>query len=293
MIIANLQQRMLAQNGLNGLAAHLHVKIKDAERQNVSGMSRLSTWLLRQNPFHGMKNLPLPRNQPNASEAVRKKMNPPAMLKYTRENPSPRFLELQDMYKTMHTQGDPTIGLGAEQTFDGQSLMDFVLLLQNVFRSMGIRSVLDYGCGKAVVHKMARQTLQSGVVLQGTQSIWGVKAITLYDPGYEPYSAFPKGTFDAVICTDVLEHIPEEDIPWILEEIFSFAERFVFMTVALYPAAKSLPNGENAHITLKSVGWWSDLIEETAKRHPNKAYTVPLMYSWKGGRRVILNGQTG
>ncbi len=68
-----------------------------------------------------------------------------------------------------------------------------------------------------------------------------MKAIALYDPAYTPYMALPQGKFTmASICTDVLEHCPEQDIPWILSELFSYATRFVFANIACYPAKKTL-----------------------------------------------------
>jgi hypothetical protein len=66
-----------------------------------------------------------------------------------------------------------------------------------------------------------------------------------------PFSALPEGRFDGVVCTDVLEHCPEEDLPWIVGELFGYARLFVFANVACYPAAKKLPNGENAHCTIR------------------------------------------
>ena len=45
---------------------------------------------------------------------------------------------------------------------------------------------------------------------------WPGVAVTCYDPGYAPFAEPCEGTFDGVITTDVLEHIPEEDIGWVL-----------------------------------------------------------------------------
>ena len=61
-----------------------------------------------------------------------------------------------------------------------------------------------------------------------------------------------------MVSTDVLEHIPAEDIPWVLGELFSFADKFVFVTIAGYPAQKIMPNGENAHCTIAPMGWWQE-----------------------------------
>ena len=61
---------------------------------------------------------------------------------------------------------------------------------------------------------------------------WDLDEVYRYDPCYAPYSRLPEGRFDGVIATDVLEHCPEEDLPWIVGEMFSYAQRFVFASVA-------------------------------------------------------------
>jgi 2-polyprenyl-3-methyl-5-hydroxy-6-metoxy-1,4-benzoquinol methylase len=40
----------------------------------------------------------------------------------------------------------------------------------------------------------------------------GSRLFALYDPGYPKHSALPKGKYDGVICTDVIEHIDEKDL---------------------------------------------------------------------------------
>src|SRR3546814_17805417 len=44
---------------------------------------------------------------------------------------------------------------------------------------------------------------------------WGDVKVTCYDPGYEPFSGPIEPAYDGVICTDVLEHITGDDIPWV------------------------------------------------------------------------------
>jgi hypothetical protein len=87
-------------------------------------------------------------------------------------------------------------------------------------------------------------------------SYLGLERAVCYDPGYPPFAERPLGTFDLVICCDVLEHCPEEDLQWIMEDIAGHARRGVFLVIACYPAKKSLPNGENAHITIQPPSWW-------------------------------------
>jgi len=71
-----------------------------------------------------------------------------------------------------------------------------------------------------------------------------------------------------VVCTDVLEHCPEEDLQWIVGEMFSFATRFLYAGIACYPAKSRLPNGENAHCTVRPPEWWQELFGGIATGYP-------------------------
>src|SRR3546814_16220554 len=81
---------------------------------------------------------------------------------------------------------------------------------------------------------------------------WGDVKVTCYDPGYEPFSGPIEPAYDGVICTDVLEHITGDDIPWVLDKLFGHARHFVYAVAACYPARKQLPDGQNAHCTVQS-----------------------------------------
>ncbi len=127
--------------------------------------------------------------------------------------------------------------------------------------------------------------LPSGESAESLQAYWGLDKITCYDPGHESFATLPEGPFEAVICTDVMEPCAEEDLDWILTEIFDFATRFVFLTVACYPAKKHLPNGENAHITLRKPEWWRRKIVSAAAGRTDLIYRV-IFDSIQEGRRV-------
>jgi len=201
------------------------------------------------------------------------------MSQYSRENPSPRYVELLGYYKEMHEQGAREQNIPAAQTFDGRSLPKHAANIQQIINILGARTILDYGSGKGTQYQPMNIELPGGQRYNDIQSFWGVESITCFDPGHEPFSTLPEGTFDGVVTTDVLEHCPKDDIPWILDEIFGYARDFVYLNVACYPAGKTLPNGENAHCTLEEPDWWSALFSERVKRTPGlrffAAYDVP------------------
>jgi hypothetical protein len=186
------------------------------------------------------------------------------MAVYSRTNPSPRFRELVDMYRQMHTDGAEHSGLTADETFSGISLGPHLGRVKRLIEATGARNLLDYGSGKGQLYDRRDIRTSGGEVIESVQDFWDVDYVHLYDPGYAPFSKLPEGTFGGVICTDVLEHCPEEDLPWLMGELFGYAEHFVFMTIASYPAAKILPNGENAHITIRPAAWWRDMIVKVA-----------------------------
>jgi len=130
-------------------------------------------------------------------------------------------------------------------------------------------TLLDYGCGKGK---------------QWTNNVLPVTP-TLYDPAVPEHENKPTGTFQGVISTDVMEHIPEEQIPQVFQEISQYATRFVFLAIATDPAIAVLPNGENAHCTLKPLEWWVD----TWKEHTtNKELQVHIKtYGQYKGYQVI------
>lgn len=193
---------------------------------------------------------------------------------YSRENPSPRYAALIAQYKCMHIEGEKFMGLPAEETFPGQNLLPQMGRIKDMILSFGGRTILDYGSGKGMQYRPMPIRFEGIGEWPDIRSFWEVDEIYCYDPAYEPFNKLPDKKFDGVICTDVLEHCPEEDVPWIIDELFRYANRFVFANVACYPAKKRLPTGENAHCTIRPLQWWHDILRATSARYPDVAWEV-------------------
>ncbi len=106
--------------------------------------------------------------------------------------------------------------------------------------------VLDYGCGKGALIS-ALSARYPGIEFLG------------FDPAVPGRETLPQGRFDLVINTDVLEHIPEASLPTVIETISKLTDHAYFnLHHAL--AKTVLPNGQNAHCTVKPPEWYHTLM---------------------------------
>ena len=190
------------------------------------------------------------------------------MTEYSRENPSRRYVELLGYYREMHEKGAEDQNIPPEKTFDGQSLPKHAGTIGSIIATYNSKTILDYGSGKGAQYEPMNIKTPDGRKFSDIKTFWSVDTITCFDPGYQPFNRLPKGQFDGVVSTDVLEHCPREDIPWLLNEIFGFAKQFVYLNIACYPARKTLPNGENAHCTLEAPRVWIQLVGQSVRRFP-------------------------
>ena len=72
-------------------------------------------------------------------------------------------------------------------------------------------------------------------------------------------------------------------MPWVIDEMFSLARKFVYANIACYPAVKLLPNGKNAHCTVRPPQWWEGVVHAIAMRHTDISYR--LIMATATGRR--------
>jgi hypothetical protein len=212
--------------------------------------------------------------------------------KYSRENPSARYRRLVELYREMHLRGELLRGIPAEQTFPGKSLIPQMHHVRRLVADSGARSILDYGSGKGMQYRPMPLAENGAQRWQSVQEYWNVERVVCYDPAYVPFSRLPSGRFDGVVCTDVLEHCPEDDLAWIVAELFSFATRFVFAAVACHPAAKRLPNGENAHCTVQAPEYWQEIFASMAARSPQVLWEVRAYTRTQGEEADVRLGNT-
>lgn len=124
----------------------------------------------------------------------------------------------------------------------GASSARFAPYLFPHIQDLAPHSVVDFGCGQSVLPDLVKAS--------------GVPDVTRYDPAVPAYAKRPGGPFDLLISVDVLEHIPEADLDGVLADMASLAPH-AMLIIDIKPAKNMLPNGDNAHATIKPPEWWA------------------------------------
>lgn len=123
-----------------------------------------------------------------------------------------------------------------------------------------LQSFLDYGCGRSNLCE----------IMKINKKIKTYK----YDPAIPEFNYIKKGLkVDLIANCDVMEHIPESEVDVLLEHMSNISQN-VFFNIYLKKATTYLPNGENAHCTIKPIYWWRKKI----KKYFNTTTIVPTTY---------------
>ena len=170
-----------------------------------------------------------------------------------------------DQYKQYHANENTN--------YPGNNLKPQLHHIKELVLDTKSETLLDYGCGKGLQYSKWNHHEDLGVMP------------TLYDPAVPEYENLPDGPFHGVFSTDVLEHIPEQQIPEVIAKMTYRAERFVFAAICNAPAIAVLPNGENAHCTCKPVSWWKEMFIKHSYR---QVYTHIKTYGDSSGYELSL-----
>lgn len=106
-------------------------------------------------------------------------------------------------------------------------------------------TLLDYGAGEQTLEHTLREVLPS-------------VRVTSYDPGIPGIDTRPKGTWDIVVCTDVLEHVEPQYVDDTLVLLRKLTGKVAILNIATRPAKTILPDGRNAHLTVHPEKWWAE-----------------------------------
>jgi hypothetical protein len=155
-----------------------------------------------------------------------------------RDRPSAKYTELLDQYITMHSS--------AKGMFDGKSLTKFIYIIDGFLKSNKCKSLLDYGAGKGTLYTENYKKL-TNVIDKPLTEYWELDKIDRYEPALAEYNVLSSDEYDAVICTDVLEHVPETDLGWVVDEI----------------------DGTNVHVSVFEPNVWLNFFLDKIRNYKN------------------------
>ena len=174
---------------------------------------------------------------------------------------SNQYDELINYYKQMAENGyNRDDGTFVKNVYSDAEPHKFADQLKKIVEFFDAKNGLDYGSGGSNLNETK---LANGVKFI---DYIGLQKIQSFEPARNKKKKYKS---DIVLCFDVLEHVFINDVPWVLNDLFKYATKCIVINVACYNAAALLPNGENAHITVRPPSWWLGQIECISSIHPD------------------------
>jgi mitochondrial fission protein ELM1 len=82
----------------------------------------------------------------------------------------------------------------------------------------------------------------------------------------------PNKPCDIVYASDGLTLLPDEDVPWLLEEIFSLAAQLVYVTIHDEKLLSEIPSYLESHT--RDFQWWATQFQAISTRYPTIHWTL-------------------
>jgi hypothetical protein len=172
---------------------------------------------------------------------------------FTKDQPSRRFMEILEQQQALDT---------GSNTFDKAVEAD----IKQLVADNNAKNILSFGLSDDDV---GRPVLSGLTVAYGKIAAAGKR------------KSKPK-KYDGVVCLDLLPRFPDEDVSWMIDELFKSATMFVYASVACDPSNENLANGQNARVTQQLPEWWNGWFSLVARRHPSIRWKLRTVE--KGGK---------
>lgn len=189
---------------------------------------------------------------------------------------SKEYKQALALHKEAHIKGVSRKGRGEEKewsgqrTFEGSEILHVMPAIRQIVKDQNIKHCLDFGCGKARAYSLAFDI--EGERHRNFYHATGLEpaCVYLYDPGLKQFEQPPRQEqkFDLTICTDVLEHIPEQDTDTVLDYLFEKTNKALVISIACHESLTHLKGDVNAHVNVKPAEWWIQKLDERQKKKP-------------------------
>lgn len=138
---------------------------------------------------------------------------------------------------------DTSVKLGTQfqlenKNWNGFDVVKYQKQIKDLVVKYNAKTILDYGCGKGLQYS---ESLPYGSKDNWkTFDQWLGVTVYKYDPCIEEFKNPPPKDlkFDGVICTQVLNNIPDNDLYWVAKELESYTDKFCFISVNFQRSSK-------------------------------------------------------
>ncbi len=265
-------------SGVDGQWGKLDGRWNARDREYVAGESGVLHYTsLHRQPWHPFPNLFV--YQTNAVAGVwfdlERSANEAGYQVFSAGRPSQDFVEL------CHSLQDTEVPAAQGRNDRTGTVVAREADLARLFDEYRVRTVLDCRIPAVAAHSSLR--------LHETVAA-GIERIDLLDPTQAAPADAPSERVDAVVCMEMLEYVPDEDVPWLLRELFSRARRLLYCEVDETPSSPVSHSRVSRH--RRTAAWWQYEFELVARHFPSVRWRlcVPGNAAAHGSDPLLIEG---
>ncbi|GEM_PF-4940003 len=154
-------------------------------------------------------------------------------------------------------------------------LTNYAKIIEKIFHPT---SVFDCACayGFLVDYFLANNTFAKGIDCSA-HAIRQSKTKNVYQANANNIPE-NENTFELVSCSECMEHIPENEVRQVLNELYRISSKYIVLLIQFAKSEEGIDDvgsKEITHITLKFKSWWEEIFKElNMKRDYEKEYIL-------------------
>lgn len=147
----------------------------------------------------------------------------------------------------------------------GYGSYQYVDQLRAIVQQHDCKTMLDYGCGKGLQYTDKNNFA----------NLIGIEHYALHDPAYSQYAELPAGSWDLVVCLDVLPFVPESDIDAVVDLMLSRCDKTCVIALQEITHVKS----KKPLVCVKDHAWWQEKLVHDKIQLIWRSSNTPFDYS--------------
>ncbi len=251
---------MLAKvQSIPGLRGDLPGEWNARDEEYVPGRSKVLHWtILHTQPWHPLPQLFVYQHNPVGQVwyDMERAADEAGYQVFTAKRPSGQFRKLQS--RLQHSPARKPVP--NRSTVELEKERD---ALKNLMQKTDSGSLLE-------VRLACDDRKETTVGMVGDGAIPDRSAVTPVDL----FSLSDADSHDGVLCEEALNHVPDEDVPWVIDSLFQKARRFVLVVLDNAPREMLLEDGSRLKGRTHDLTWWKRWFEAAAQRYPDVCWKL-------------------